>query len=243
MNDRQFMSSSHRSSGSTNSSLHSTSSRQSEPSLLAAPSSFKHTIDLPPDDFPSSTVRAEDFEDDDDVEMQRYLEQIYMMSKSESVNSEHDYRIRQSSGLPGSAGDSGLGGLGLIDISPVGGQSPYKTPMTDRLKGEGSGRDNYRMRSRDTLYNSGGKQHNSSASSSSSYHATTHNFGGRNGRFDRDVGLNNITLNGFDTFSGRDSVPDELDDLDIALVLPEEQWYGSQPRYTDKGKGRSRDAY
>ncbi|KAJ3999913.1 hypothetical protein F5050DRAFT_774040 [Lentinula boryana] len=205
----------------------------------AAPASFKRTIDLPPepDDYDrNGPYPAGGFDaDDEDIEMQRYLEQMYMSSKKAESSTP-----KRSSKKNEAAGDFGFSGLGLIDTRP----NDHDTHnLKHKLKDDEARRDKHRK-----------QDHRFEVMASSSKQASATHTAARDFVEDRSLSqkvhredASKLELKGFNDLL--ENEPGELDDLDIALVRPEEQWkYGSTTNYSitksdrkEKGKGKVRD--
>lgn len=200
----------------------------SEARLLDAPSSFKRTIDLPPDPEDDNYSRDLDFDDfvvddDQDVEMQRYLEQIY-------------------------TGGSGEPGMREVDTGNPNQSTAWK--MKHKLKGtEETGSQKHQKRSHDQPSPRG-------SGTPASYYAAP--YSGRNlvesqsGMVSDEIGVDDSGMRGPADPPADSVLLGQLDDLDIALVLPEfsnpmlresMNAHSTCPvsTYTGKGKGRSMD--
>ncbi|KAJ3747828.1 hypothetical protein DFH05DRAFT_856888 [Lentinula detonsa] len=199
----------------------------------AAPASFKRTIDLPPepDDYDrNGPYPAGGFDaDDEDIEMQRYLEQMYMSSKKAE-----SFTPKRSSKKNETAEDFGFSGLGLIDTRP----NDHDTHnLKHKLKDDEARRDKHRK-----------QDHRFEVMAGSSKQALAKHTAARDFVEDRSLSqkvrredASKLELRGFNDLP--ENEPGELDDLDIALVRPEEQWkYGStKSDRKEKGKGKVRD--
>ncbi|KAF9071848.1 hypothetical protein BDP27DRAFT_1321479 [Rhodocollybia butyracea] len=191
----------------------------SDTNLLAAPPSFKRTIDLPsdPDDFQVSSTYAEDFNlDDEDVEMQHYLEQVYM-----SVGQQPLAENRPPMDVEGSNISEGLG---LIQITP-------------NVKHKLKNRDGDRSKQRRQDYSPGG---NARAFSTYPQVAQREFVEGRSGSVRSDIDASDLGLKGFDELEALDIA---------LVAPDEQQWgYGSeeptyQHRGNRKGKGKTQDGW
>ncbi|KAJ4466863.1 hypothetical protein C8J55DRAFT_234736 [Lentinula edodes] len=204
----------------------------------AAPSSFKRTIDLPPDldDYPCHNPMGDFEADDDNVEMQQYLEHIYMTSKLTPDNS-------------GAARDYGFSESGLPTETRSDSRSAHN--LNHKLK-DGTGKggsDRHRKHS-----------HRFEATTSSSRSTTTKYATPTTATLVQGTtwdgeDTNSPQLKGFSSLLSNQ--PGELDELDIGLVRPDEQWNYettiddhmdipfpaplSGSRFDGKGKGKGKD--
>ncbi|KAJ3765927.1 hypothetical protein FB446DRAFT_424668 [Lentinula raphanica] len=215
-----------------------------------APASFKHTIDLPPesddeyfDDYDRGGVSPSpvglDFNaDDDDIEMQRYLEQIYMSSTRKH---EPKHEPTRSSRTTEATSDFGISGLGLIDTKP---NSHETQNLKHKLKGDEGRKEKHRKQGPSHRFEVGSSRDSGSASK----HATV--ASSRDDRYWSRHSSHHQDTSGPSHPEWRGE-PGDLDELDIALVRPEEQWSGGavvddfwmagKPDGKEKGKGKVRD--
>ncbi|KAJ3856181.1 hypothetical protein EV368DRAFT_78942 [Lentinula lateritia] len=164
----------------------------------AAPSSFKRTIDLPPDldDYPCHDPMG-DFEgDDDNVEMQQYLEHIYMTSKLTPDNN-------------GAARD-----YGFSESLPI-------ETRTDSRSAH-----NLKHKLKDGTSKGGSNRHRNH---SNGFEATTSSNGSTTTKYAMPPTtaslVQDTNSSQFEGFGGLlSNQPGELDELDIGLVRPDEQW-------------------
>ncbi|KAJ3868013.1 hypothetical protein EV359DRAFT_78032 [Lentinula novae-zelandiae] len=204
----------------------------------AAPSSFKRTIDLPPDldDYPCHDPMADFEADDDNVEMQQYLEHIYMTSKLTPDNN-------------GAARDYGFSEFSAIETrSDSRSAHNLKHKLKDGTSKGGSGR----HRSHNHHFEATAS---SSGSTTTKYATPPTTASWVQGTTWDDEDTNSPQLKGFSSLLSNQ--PGELDELDIGLVRPDEQWNHetntddhmdipfpvplSNSKFDEKRKGKGKD--